>query len=105
MRMGNPGYDFVCSRGYKIDVKSSTLHDERWQFDIKQNKIADFFLCMAFDTREDLKPMHLWLIPGNTVNSQKYITTGKNSVKKWSQWERPLDDVSACCNKLKDGGQ
>lgn len=106
MKFKNPGYDFICNKGYKIDVKSSTMTkrpDEapRWQFNIKNNKIADYFLCLAFDNIDDLNPLHLWLIPGNAVNNQKYITVCENTVNGWFQWERPICEVRACCNALK----
>ncbi len=66
MPINNPGYDFICKNGYKIDVKSSCLGIEnRWVFSIKKNKIADFFLLIAFDNRESKKPEHIWLIKNN----------------------------------------
>jgi len=102
MQMGNKGYDFICSRGYKIDVKSSTINTNgRWQFDIGNNKMADFFLCLAFDNRDNLNPEHLWLIPGNAINNKKYITTCRSTANKWSQWERPIEEVVSCCNAMK----
>lgn len=106
MKLGNPGYDFICNKGYKIDVKASTMtkrpdESPRWQFGIKNNKIADYFLCLAFDNIEDLNPRHLWLIPGSAVNNQKYITVCENTVHKWSQWEKPIREVKRCCNVLK----
>ena len=53
MPITNPGYDFICSHDKKIDVKASvinknTCNTERWQFRIKKNKIADYFLCISF---------------------------------------------------------
>jgi hypothetical protein len=110
MPFGNPGYDFVCKNGFKIDVKSSTLHEmtgrtSRWGFCIRCNEIADYFLCLAFnDDREDLIPLHIWLIPGPVVchyHNGFYITNNEQGIKKWSQYEKPLDKVVNCCNVLR----
>jgi hypothetical protein len=77
MPQNNPGYDFICSKGYKIDVKSASLckildkkHGSviwRWNFHIRNNTIADYFLLIAFDDRENLNPMHVWLIKGSEL--------------------------------------
>lgn len=111
MPVNNPGYDFLCSRGYKIDVKSGCLHGQdkrnpRWLFRINRNKIADYFLCLAFDNRESLTPMHIWLIPGNAVNENTGITVTNTpeSRAKWSKYERPLEKVQMCCTALKSKG-
>jgi hypothetical protein len=107
MPYGNKGYDFLCGRGYKIDVKSSTIRNcgcnTRWMFNTKKNKTADYFLCVAFDDRDNLDPKHVWLIPGHVVNNRGSVTI-TNSIKyiaKWSEYEKPLDKVITCCNKMK----
>ena len=84
MKYGNHGYDFICGAGYKIDVKSSATGDksDRWIFAIKQNNIPDHFLCLAFDNREDLTPVHLWLIPGKEINHLSMLTISKNNIRK-----------------------
>lgn len=74
MPLNNPGYDFICGRGYKIDAKSSCLQHPgdsvpAWRFSIRKNKIADYFVCLAFDNREDLRPQHIWVIPAAAVNN------------------------------------
>ncbi len=70
MPMSNPGYDFICNHGKKIDVKSSCRYfhigrSDSWMFTINKNTSADYFLCIAFDDREHLNPEHVWLIPGD----------------------------------------
>lgn len=106
MPMNNPGYDFVCGKGFKIDVKSACRINRYpgigWQFNIAQNKMADYFLCLAFDTRKDLAPEHIWLIPGSAINHQKYASIGLNTLRGWSQYERPIDGVLSCCNAMKE---
>jgi len=113
MPNNNPGFDFICNKGYKIDVKSSVLlkggkRDKNlgWSFAINKNKIADYFLLIGFDNREDLNPLKLWLIPGNILNEQKgkHITNIEKVLLKWKQYElnNELEKVIICCNKFKD---
>ena len=108
MPANNPGYDFICGRGFKIDVKSGCLtkrKDRRpdWTFVVSKNKVADYFLCLAFDDRESLDPQHVWLIPGNVVNGQRTITIGNcsKSIARFAKYEKPVDKVIACCNVLR----
>ena len=53
---GNIGYDFVCGKGLKIDVKSSCFHKKinAWSFCTKKNKIADYFICLAFSRNPEV---------------------------------------------------
>lgn len=107
MRNGNPGYDFLCGRGFKIDAKSSCLKASHgtpsWGFHIAKNKIADYFLCLAFDSRESLEPQHVWLIPGKVVNNLTgiYISRTNRSLSKWHAYEKPLDKVIECCSEMR----
>jgi len=107
--MNNPGYDFICGRGFKIDVKSvcrsvHAHHADRWQFTLRKNKVPDYFLLLAFDNRESLKPEHIWLIPGNGVNHLHSIGISVTSLRNWEQYEKPLDRVIHCCNVIRNGG-
>ena len=69
MPMNNPGYDFICNHGKKIDIKSSCLRKKgNWLFNIKRNTTANYFLCLAFDDRGNMTPLHAWLIPGSKLN-------------------------------------
>jgi hypothetical protein len=111
MPIGNPGYDFVCGKGFKIDAKSSCLRSYSnlvakpfWQFHIERNTTADYFFCLAFDNRESLEPVHIWLIPGNVVNhlTTLSITNSPTVLKKWSKYERPLDKVITCCALIRE---
>lgn len=109
MPFGNPGYDFVCGKGYKIDVKSSCLRSNngisraKWSFDIRRNKIADYFLCLAFDSRDNLAPLHVWLIPGNVISNHSTfsITNSVDPLKKWREYEHSLDRVMVCCHEIR----
>lgn len=104
MPIGNPGFDFYCAKKYKIDVKSSALGRKhgRWDFVINKNTTADYFLCIAFESRDDLdNPSHLWLIPGHVLNHLTGAVIHKTTLDKWSQYEQSLDKVIECCNKMK----
>lgn len=118
MPINNPGYDFVCKRGYKIDVKSSCLNKGKlgklpgWTFKFNQNVIADYFLCLAFDDREHLQPQHIWLIPGDATNrlgrsinsiSGVLISNTSKSLRLWAKFEKPLDKVLSACETLRGG--
>lgn len=108
MPYGNPGYDFICKNGFKIDVKSACLSkrsegSDRWVFIIDHNQTADYFLLLAFDNRESLNPMHVWLIPGKDISNcvGVHIANTAPSLSKWLQYERPIGKVIANCNVLK----
>lgn len=102
MPYGNPGYDFICDN-YKIDAKSSCILNNRnsWKFNIKRNIITDYFLCIAFDNREYLNPMHIWLIPGHILNHLVGATISLSTLDKWSEYERNINDVILCCDIMK----
>lgn len=103
MPYNTPGYDFICGKGYKIDVKSSTIHKKGkyWQFHIRQNMCADYFLCIAFDNRENLNPLHLWLLPGNIVNQFRGISIHPSTINKWDEYRLDINRVIKCCNTIK----
>lgn len=80
MPLCNRDYDYICGKGLKINVKASTRHNrnaknlEGWQFEIKHNCVADYFLCSAFDSRKSLNPEHVWLIPGKVINHLRFAS-------------------------------
>ena len=105
MPYGNPGYDFVCGKGFKIDAKSACLqyqrgHSPRWKFNINRNKVADHFLCLGFDDRDHLSPKKIWLIPGAEISHHVNISISSTS-HRFDKYERPIDKVIACCNAMK----
>jgi hypothetical protein len=102
----NPGFDFICNKGKKIDVKSSCLIYQNhrtpcWNFHIDKNKIADYFLCIAFDNRKNLTPLHLWLLPADKLNHMTGTRISMNRVAKWNQYAINIDEVSKCCNIMR----
>jgi len=109
MPIGNIGYDFVCSKGLKIDVKSSCIrkrkretYSDYWLFHIRKNTIADHFLCVAFDNRTDLTPLHMWLIPSIEISHLTGLNISKSTVSKWSQYELDIEKVLSCCDVIKN---
>lgn len=116
MPYGNKGYDFVCNKGFKIDVKSSCLHSNQYNnylFVIKHNKIADYFLLIGFDNRDDLNPRHIWLIKSTELirnfrimnNFERlYIRDIPNDIIKFSKYELndKLKEMIKCCIELKE---
>lgn len=64
MPFNNKGFDFRCKKGFKIEVKSTCVrtnnsHSEQYFFQGLNNKIADYFLLISFDDRENLNPQHM----------------------------------------------
>lgn len=102
MPPNNKGFDIICNKDLKIDIKSSaTGYKGYWMFNICKNTIADYFLLIAFESRKNLIPVHVWLIPGKDVNHNITIRTSKTKLNKWSKYEHPLDRVLACCNIMR----
>ena len=106
MPMGNRGFDFICNRGMKIDVKSGVMnrsdrHICRWQFSIKRNTVPDYFLCIAFDNRDDLNPLHMWLIPGDTICHKSSVAISESTIDKWDEYMMHIDETIACCDDMK----
>jgi len=112
MPNGHKGYDFICGKGKKVDVKSSSLYiGNEWIFAIKCNKIAEQFLLLAFGERhyndENPKPMQLWLIPNDVIirNREFWDRTGiqiKNTPEGLREFEKyelkeGLEHIIECC--------
>lgn len=103
MPRGNHGYDVICNRDFKIDIKASASGDKGyWYFNIKKNKVADYFLCIAFESRDDLfNPVHLWMIPGHVVNHVTGTRISKFNVAAWSKYELSLYKLVSCCDTIR----
>ena len=107
MPYGNHGFDFICNRGKKIDVKSSCRnnrnhHANSWMFTIRRNRIADYFLCIAFDNRESLNPEHIWLIPAGDINHLRTAAVAETALKKWNQYTLDINKVVKCCDTIRE---
>ena len=105
--MHTKGYDFICGNGFKIDVKSSsrrlsTIGKKVWQFDLRCNHVADYFLLIAFSEREHPMPLHVWLVPSDLYRDQQKIGISDNikSLNRWKQYERPIAGIIEKCNSF-----
>lgn len=103
MKPNNPGFDFVCNKGKKIDVKSSCMrkNGNGWTFRIKKNTVADFFLCIAFDNRKSLMPLHLWLIPSSKVKDKVSMGIRPSMTHKWDDFKLDISKTLQCCDQMK----
>lgn len=109
MPMTNSGFDFLCNKGYKVDSKASCRrvskkdnYSDRWMFAIRQNIIADYFLCVAFDNRDDLNPEHIWLIPGHYINHLHTLSITESRLDKWDDYKiDKIDELLQCCDILR----
>ena len=107
MPNGNPKFDFICNKGMKIDVKARCIEynnktkNPRWKFDINQNKIADFFIFVAFDNLTDLNPLHLWMIPGKEINNQGSAQIAPSTIHKWDKYKKDIKVAQSCCVEMK----
>jgi hypothetical protein len=107
MPINNPRYDFICSKGYKIDVKSSCLAQHgktyRWAFSLKYNDEADYFFCLGFDDRKSLTPIHIWLIPNENLTCRKNlsITDTPESLSRFTKYEYSLDRIQLFCSNVR----
>jgi hypothetical protein len=109
MPYGYPGIDFICGKGFGIDLKSACLvkckrsSNPEWHFPIRHNTVADYFLLLGFRDRKELEPLHIWLVPGYLINNHHNIciTNSLTGIEKWKRFEQPLDKVITCCDELK----
>ena len=101
-----PGYDFICNKNMKIDAKSACLgKNGNWVFHIGRNTEADFFLCVAYDNRNDLNIVHVWMIPGKDVNDHVSISISLSTIHKWDKYIYDIEGFSSCCNTMKNRGE
>lgn len=105
MPYNNKGYDFVCNKGMLIDGKSSCkLKKGGWKFNITRNKIADYFLCLAFDNRRNLNTLYAWLLPGDKFNHLTSAGISPSTIHKWDEYKLDINKISACCDIMKKKG-
>lgn len=115
MPYGNPGFDWKCKNGDKIDNKGRCLrYDKRpgrsssWIFQIEYNNIADWFILSAWDDRDSLTPLHVWAFrKDDMVRGRKFwrregfgVTNTPEALKELEKWEVTdrLDKLKELCN-------
>lgn len=119
MPNNNPGFDWTCKRGDKIDNKGRCLsYSDRspnwsgWHFPIRHNNIADWFILSAWDNRESKNPLHVWAFHKNDiVRERKFwkresflITNTPECLKEFEKYEvtNRLYKLKELCNRLKN---
>ena len=76
----------------KIDVKASNFKNNRWAFSLKkQENIADFFVCFAFD---DVGGYRTVMIPGDMCRKIQTISLGAKRSTKWWDYEIDPDEIT-----------
>jgi len=113
MPPNNPGFDWICKTGEKIDNKGVclTFGYPSWSFSIRCNKIADWFILSAWDNRDSLTPLHVWAFhKDNIVRGRKFcnfetfwILDTPQKLKELKNYEVTdrLDKLKELCNKKK----
>ena len=102
MPYGHKGYDFVCNKGMKVDSKSSCLRkDGNWTFHIRYNTITDYFCCIAWDNRDDLNPLYMWMLPSDEFGHLSTASISPSTIHKWDKYLKPIGKLSACCNDMR----
>ena len=91
---GTPDIDFICPQGYKIQVKVSSLGKNEypnWNFGIKKNKVADYFVLVAVNNiddidKENFKPAHMWMMEGDVLNDKTGTSVSPSTISKWDEY-------------------
>lgn len=114
MPYGNPGFDWICKKKYKIDSKvSCLLHRENktdyFEFTIKYNKKADYFILSAWDNRDSLNPLYVWIFHKNDIIRGKkfwqrdnlFITYKPEYLEEFKKHEvtNKLDKLKELCKR------
>lgn len=108
----NPGFDWVCKKGYKIQHKARclTYREKRiyWAFDIKYNNIADYFMFSGWDSRSNLEPMYVLMFHKNDIvrgdvfwrRENINITNRQNYLIEFRKYELSdkLEKLKVYCN-------
>jgi len=106
MNNNNPGFDLVCGKGYLVDAKAATTRcmsskNPEWVFNIKKNKIPDYFLLVAYKDRESLEICHMWLVPGNEINDKMCVSITLSTIHRWDDYKIDHTDALTCVTQLK----
>jgi len=113
----NPGFDWLCKNGKKIEHKAACLifdkyGNSKFHFPIEYNNIADYFILSGWNNREDLEPMYIWMYyKDDIVRGRKFwrrdsfpITNKPKYLEKLKEYEikDKLDKLKELCNRKND---
>ncbi len=117
MPPNNPGFDWLCKKKLKIQSKArcigyhSCCDSSIFEFLIKRNSIADWFILSAWDNRDSLTPLHVWIFHKNDiVRGRKFcefvslsITNKPEYLKEFEKYEvtDKLEKLKEICNRDK----
>lgn len=118
MPVKNPGFDWICKNGKKIQNKARCLkYDNRndsvgWSFKIDYNDNTDYFTLSGWDDRNDLEPIFILLIHKNDIVRGKefwnretfWITNKPEHLLEFKKYELTdkLEKLRECCDKFKE---
>lgn len=117
MPYGNPGFDWKCKNGEKIDNKGACLiytkgRSPRWILPIEHNNIADWFILSMWDNRDSLNPLHVLAFHKNDiVRGRKFCEFENfsitNTLEKLKELEKHevtdrLDKLKELCNRERE---
>lgn len=115
MPPNNPGFDWICKKGQKIQCKARCLkYDGKWSgwhFTINFNKMADYFILSAWDSKDSLVPLHVWIFhKDDIVRGIKFwrretfsISNTPEKLKEFEKYEVTdrLEKLKELCNRRK----
>lgn len=114
---GTIGYDWICKKGKKIELKSRCLQQQGkrigWNFTgIDYNDIADYFILSGWDNRESLQPLYVWMFHSKDIIRGKefwnresfYITARPQYIAEFKRYELKdkLGQLKELCNREND---
>jgi hypothetical protein len=114
---GTQGYDWICRKGKKIELKSRCLQQQGkrigWNFTgIDYNNIADYFILSGWKDRESLLPLFAWMFHRKDIirgrefwdRESFYITNRPEYLREFKRYELKdkLYKLKELCDKLKE---
>ncbi len=77
-------YDFECKNGFKVKHIASCVRIDNyhvsysgdpipyWGYLIRKNNVPDYWILSAWDNRESLEPLYVWIINGHQEFKTRY---------------------------------
>lgn len=110
MPPNNPGFDWICKNGHKIDCKACCLAEDKFHFNVRWNNIAGYFVLSAWDNVESLNPLHVWIFyKDDIVRGELFwkryslsITNTQKGLKEFEKFEvtDKLEKLKKICEMI-----